>query len=123
MQICYNEHMEIRSKIWIEVDGEPVFGSGREALLKAIDKLGSINKAAQDVNVSYRKALSYIQIMEQRLGTRLVERKTGGLHGGGASLTMEAKEFLKKYEKLEEGINEMLDKKFIKVFGNGKRQG
>jgi molybdate transport system regulatory protein len=115
--------MEIRSKIWLAVDGEPVFGSGREALLKSIDKMGSINKAAKDVNLSYRKALSYIQTMEQRLGKKLVERKAGGLHGGGASLTTEARGFLKKYELLEEGINEMLDRKFVEVFGNGKKQG
>jgi molybdate transport system regulatory protein len=111
--------MEVRSKIWLAVDGEPVFGSGRETLLKAIERLGSINKAAKDINLSYRKALSYIQTMEQRLGKTLVERKTGGLHGGGASLTEEAKEFMRKYELLEEGVNEMLDKKFLEVFGNG----
>ena len=109
--------MEVRSKIWLAVDGEPVFGSGREALFRAIDRLGSINRAAKDINLSYRKALSYIQIMEQRLGKKLVERKTGGLHGGGATLTKEARDFMKKYELLEAGINEMLDKKFHDVFG------
>ena len=119
MQICYNDNMEVRSKIWLAVDGEPVFGSGREALFKAIDRLGSINKAAKDIHLSYRKALIYIQTMEQRLGKTLVERKSGGLHGGGATLTEEAKEFMRKYELLEEGVNEMLDKKFLEVFGNG----
>ena len=116
MQICHNDKMEIRSKIWLTVNGEPVFGSGRESLFKAIHKLGSINKAAKDINLSYRKALSYIQSMEQRLETKLVIRKTGGLHGGGASLTKEAKELLKKYELLEEGLNEMLDYRFLEVF-------
>ena len=79
--------MDIRSKIWLEIKGEPVFGSGREALFKAIDKTGSINKASKDIKMSYRKALSYIQTMEHRCGRKLVDRKTGGLHGGGASLT------------------------------------
>ena len=112
--------MEVRSKIWLAVDGEAVFGSGREALFKAIDRLGSINKAAKDINISYRKALSYIQLMEQRLGKKLVERQTGGLNGGGASLTDDAREFMQKYEMLEEGVNDMLDRKFIEVFGNGE---
>ncbi len=109
--------MEIRSKIWLEINGEPVFGSGREALLRSIDKLGSINKAARDINLSYRKSLSYIQSMEKRLGIRLVERKAGGRHGGGALLTKEAKEFLRKYSVLREGVNEMLDRRFRKIFG------
>ncbi len=121
VQICYNDSMDVRSKIWLEVDGDPVFGSGREALLKAIDRLGSINKAAKDINLSYRKALSYIQIMEQRLGKTLVERQAGGLHGGGAMLTREARDFMRKYEMLEDGVNEMLDRKFSEVFGNGKK--
>ena len=112
--------MEVRSKIWLAVNGDPVFGSGREALLRAIDNLGSINKAAKNINISYRKALSYIQTMEQRLGKKLVERKTGGLHGGGASLTKDARDFMKKYELLEEGVNEMLDQKFKEVFGSRK---
>ncbi len=112
--------MEVRSKIWIEVKGKPVFGSGREALLKSIDRLGSINKAAKDINVSYRKALSYIQSMEERLGTTLVERQAGGVHGGGAALTDEAIDFLRKFEQLEDGINEMLDAKFLEVFGSKK---
>lgn len=108
--------MEIRSKIWLEVDGEPVFGSGRRALLEAIVKYGSINKAAQERHVSYKKALSYIQSMEERTGIPLVERKTGGLHGGGAVLTKEATEFLKKYRLLENGVNELIDKKYLEIF-------
>jgi molybdate transport system regulatory protein len=114
--------MEVRSKIWIEAEGKPLFGSGREALLKAIDRLGSINKAAKDIHISYRKALSYIQSMEERIGSRLVERQAGGVNGGGAVLTEEAKDFLRKFELLEEGINELLDKKFLDIFGNSKKK-
>jgi hypothetical protein len=45
-----NRHngLDIRSKIWIEVDGEPVFGRGRRFLLEAIDSHGSINRAAKE---------------------------------------------------------------------------
>ena len=109
--------MEVRSKIWLEIDGEPVFGSGRRALLDGIIRHGSINRAAKDINISYRKALSYIKTMEQRFGKRLVERRAGGKSGGGAILTAEAKELLRKYKILEDGINLILDKKFLAVFG------
>jgi len=112
--------MEIRSKIWLEIDGEPVFGSGRRALLDGIIRHGSINRAAKDINISYRKALSYIKTMEQRFGKRLVERKAGGKSGGGAILTGEAKELLQRYKTLEDGINVMLDKKFKEVFASKK---
>ncbi len=120
MQICYNEYMgiNIRSKIWLEIEGETVFGSGRRSLLDEIDRLGSINKAAKATNISFRKALSYIQSMESRLGTVLVLRQAGGRNGGGASLTEDARNLLGKYRRLESGVNELLDRKFSEVFEN-----
>ena len=107
---------EIRSKLWIEVDGEPVFGRGRRFLLEAIDRTGSINQAAKAINISYRKAWSYIKAMEERLGFKLVETRRGGPNGGGAALTEEARNFLKRYRELEEGIRQLVDEKFKEVF-------
>lgn len=108
--------MEIRSKLWIEVDGKPVFGRGRRFLLEAIDRYGSINRAAKEINISYRKAWGYIKAMEERLGIKLVERQTGGRHGGGATLTQDARNFLKKYEALEKGIQGLVDERFNQIF-------
>jgi molybdate transport system regulatory protein len=120
MHNCHNGEgkysMQIRSKVWIEVDGEPVFGSGRQLLLKAIDEYGSINKAAKKIHISYRKAWGYIKAMEDRLGIKLVERQVGGRNGGGAILTEDAREFLCKYDRLEEGIKEFVDERFKGVF-------
>lgn len=115
MQNSHNE-LEIRSKLWIEMDGEPVFGRGRRFLLEAIDAHGSINQAAKEVGVSYRKALSHIQVMEKRLGISLVVRQTGGRNGGGALLTPEAREFLRKFEKLERGLRRFVDAQFREFF-------
>jgi molybdate transport system regulatory protein len=109
--------LDIRSKIWIEVNGEPVFGRGRRFLLEAIDSYGSINRAAQEVGISFRKAWGYIKAMEHRLGAKLVERQAGGRNGGGATLTEEARKFLHQYEALEKGIQEMVDKRFRSIFG------
>lgn len=109
--------MEIKSKLWIEVEGEPVFGRGRRFLLQAIDTYGSINRAAREINISYRKAWSYIKAMEERLGIKLVERQAGGKNGGGAVLTDEAREFIKRYELMEEGIRKIVDKRFRRIFG------
>jgi molybdate transport system regulatory protein len=115
MQKSHNG-LEIRSKIWIEVEGEPVFGRGRRFLLEAIDTHGSINRAAEEVDISYRKAWGHIKAMEDRLGVTLIKRQTGGKNGGGALLTDDARAFLKKFEEMEEGIRELVDEKFKKVF-------
>ena len=111
--------MDVRSKIWIEINGEPVFGRGRRFLLEAIDQHGSINQAAKKINISYRRAWSYIKAMENRLGIKLVERRSGGKNGGGAVLTEEARVFLKKFGRLEAGIQENVDKKFKSLFSGG----
>ena len=108
--------MEIKSKIWIESEGKPVFGRGRRFLLEAIDKHGSINQAAKEINISYRKAWGYIKAMEERLGFKLIERQTGGRNGGGAIITNEARSFLNKYELLEKGIQELVDERFSEIF-------
>ncbi len=108
--------MQVRSKLWIEVNGEPVFGRGRRFLLEAIDAHGSINQAAQEINISYRKAWSYISAMEKRLGIRLVESQAGGRNGGGTVLTSEGRDFIKRYGEMEEGIREIVDDQFAKAF-------
>jgi molybdate transport system regulatory protein len=111
--------MNIKSKLWIEENGMPVLGSGRKALLEAIERSGSINRAAQEMNMSYRKAWGALRAMEERLGLKLIERQTGGRDGGGAVLTEEARTLLKKYEALEKGVQEFVDKRFRSTFKGG----
>jgi len=108
--------MEVKSKLWLELNGKPVFGPGRKLLLEAIDRQGSINKAAKEINISYKKAWSYINAMEERLGICLVERHVGGKNGGGANLTDEAKEFIKKYTLMGKGIKEIVNDRFKAIF-------
>ncbi len=121
MRNSHNGGLDIRSKIWIEVTGKPVFGRGRSILLEAIDSYGSINQAAQEVDISFRKAWGHIKAMEERLGVKLVNRQAGGKNGGGATLTAEARDFLKKYEALETDIQKMVDKRFKAIFKGGPR--
>ena len=108
--------VKVRSKFWIEVEGQPVFGRGKRSLLEAIDKYGSINRAAKEINISYRKAWSYLNAMEERLGMRLVDRQTGGKDGGGARLTENARTILKKYKDLEKDLQRIVEDNFERIF-------
>ena len=49
---------KIKSRIWIEADGDILLGEGRVALLKAIESTGSLSKAAKSLKMSYKKAWS-----------------------------------------------------------------
>lgn len=85
-------------------------------LLEAIDHYGSINQAAREINISYRKAWGYIKAMEERLGMKLIERQVGGRNGGGAILTREAREFISRYAALEKGMQDVVDMRFREIF-------
>ena len=104
--------LQVRSKIWLEIDGEPVFGRGRDKLLHLIQETGSISAAAKEMGVPYRKAWSYIDSMEKRLGFPLVNRLKGGAGGGTSSLTPQAEALLRKFELLQQGFNEQVNGKF-----------
>ena len=100
-------HFSVRSKVWLELNGEPVFGEGRKRLLLAIDRFGSISRAASEVGISYRRAWSYLRAMEVQLGVKLVEAQRGGEHGGGARLTENARVLIKEFEKLLAGMGDL----------------
>jgi molybdate transport system regulatory protein len=107
--------LRVRSKIWLEIDGEPAFGQGREELLRLIRKTASINAAAKEMGIPYRKAWTYIDAMEKRLGFPLVNRLKGGAGGGESSLTPQAEELLQKFDLLQQGFNDMVNRKFTEL--------
>jgi len=104
--------MRVRTKVWLESGGTPIFGGGRTELLRRIQDTGSINQAAKDLGMSYRRALGRITQMEEGLGYPLVERQTGGRNGGGSALTAEAQALLDKFESLESEIEIMVRDRF-----------
>jgi molybdate transport system regulatory protein len=82
---------------WIEVAGEVVLSEWRVVLLQAVEETGSISSAATRMGVHFRVAWRKIKEMEERLGVRLVFGQTGGLHGGGAELTREASDYIRRF--------------------------
>ena len=108
--------MEIRAKFWIENRGEVVLGSGKAALLHAVEENGSIQRAAEQFGMSYRHAWGIIRKMEQRAGFRLVKAQAGGGEGKGAQLTARGKDFLEKFTLFEETLRKITAEKFREIF-------
>jgi molybdate transport system regulatory protein len=109
--------MVVRSKVWIEIDGEVVLSQGKAALLEAIQDAGSIQKAADRLGMSYRHAWGIIQKMESRSGKKLVIAKPGG-NGGGSFLTSEARDWLGRFNRFHDGMRELVDERFRSCFSN-----
>lgn len=107
--------IRIRSKVWLEVDGQPFLGGGRLRLLRAIASTGSINAASQQLGISYRKAWSQVQEMEKH-GIPLVECEKGGSGGGRSVITPQARELLSKFDDVQEGLHQMINDRFDQVF-------
>ena len=74
-------------RLWIEKDGETYLGWGRVILLERIRDHGSISAAARSMGMGYRHAWELVDSMNTHAPAPLVEMRTGGKQGGGATLT------------------------------------
>jgi molybdate transport system regulatory protein len=104
--------MEIKAKFWIENKGEVVLGGGKTALLLAVDRFGSIQRAADEFGMSYRHAWGAIRRIENRAGFKIVNTKLGGKEGGGARLTAQGKAFVDRVDFLLTDLHRMVEKRF-----------
>lgn len=77
---------------------EKCFGPGVAELLRRVEQERSLRAAANAMCMAYSKAWTIIKNAEKLLGFRLLVTSTGGKHGGGASLSPQAKKFLSAYE-------------------------
>ena len=93
--------IRVRTKMWLEIDGQRLIGEGRAQILRRIQEAGSINAAAIQMNISYRKAWSMVKDMEDVLKQPLVDKTRGGLKGGTTKLTPVAIELLEQYESIQ----------------------
>ncbi len=108
--------MKSKSKIWLGVEDEVVYGDGRQVLLKAIEQTGSIRQAASKLGMSYRAAWGKIKATEERLGIELVSKKAGGTDSGTV-LTENGKEFMRKFDAFKQEANQSVDSIYQKYFG------
>ena len=80
---------------------EAFLGGDRIGLLEAIDRFGSITRAAREVGVSYKTAWDAVDAMNNAAEKPLVHRAVGGAGGGGTMLTEEGKETVRLYRVLQ----------------------
>ena len=101
---------KICGSLWMECDGERFFGPGRVELLEKIEKTGSINIAAKEMEMSYNKAWEMINALNTQAQNPLVVTQAGGERGGGSVITEEAKQLIKYHQYLRERFLAFLEK-------------
>ena len=81
------------------IEGDTEFDARDATLLRAINRTGSIAKAATELGRSRAHALNRIETLEVAFGS-LVERQRGGYGGGGSRLTDTGMDVLDRFERL-----------------------
>ncbi|GAB3925873.1 winged helix-turn-helix domain-containing protein [Larkinella terrae] len=100
-------NLRINGRIWLEAQ-ERFFGIGRMELLERIQETGSINQAAKEMKMSYKRAWDLIQSMNSQADAPLVVTQTGGERGGGASVTAEGVKYLTYYRGLQDRFRQFM---------------
>lgn len=91
----------VRMNLWLENDEGVMFGLGRAQLLNLIYELGSLNKAAKELGMSYRAAWGRIKSTEEVLGDHIVEKSRGR---SGYNLTPLGIMMLNEYKKWQADV-------------------
>jgi molybdate transport system regulatory protein len=76
-------------------------GPGKVLLLEAVDEHGSISAAGRAIGMSYKRAWDLIDEMNQIFAGPVVESKSGGKQGGGATLTELGHRVVTTYREME----------------------
>ena len=108
--------VELRFRVWVDINGERFFGPGPAELLELIGETGSISQAAKAMGMSYKKAWGIVERLNSRSRPYVVTQP-GGEKGGGAELTEEGKAVVKSFQKIMDKINRIVEKEepFLKL--------
>ena len=89
-----NLSVKVNGSLWLESSGGHFFGPGPVELLERIAETGSINMAAKQMNMSYKKAWELVNTLNEHAVNPLVIPQAGGKKGGGSTITADALELI-----------------------------
>jgi len=105
-----NLSFKVNGSLWLECGGKKYFGPGPMELLENIAETGSINKAAKQMGMSYKKAWEIINRLNKNATQPLVETQAGGEKGGGSVISSEAKQLIAYHINLRKKFLSFLEK-------------
>ena len=104
-----------RHKVWLTLGGSFLMGPNYLRFLRAVDETGTIRQAGKVVGWSYRTCLNRIRRMEGILGTRVLETARGGVAGGGARLSPEARRLITIFNRWQQDVARYSQQAFRKA--------
>lgn len=95
----------IRARFWLVSEQQQGYlGIGRIKLLEYIHQYGSINQAAKQMGMSYKKAWKLIEDLNQLHSQPLVLSEKGGKAGGGTHLTELGLRYVTAFREIEQRL-------------------
>lgn len=92
---------KLRLRLRLTTSEGIVIGPGRADLLAFIEQTGSIAAAGRQMKMSYKRAWTLVEAMNNSFTSPLVETSKGGSERGGARLTALGATLLAAYRELE----------------------
>jgi molybdate transport system regulatory protein len=105
--------IHVRQRIWLDDEGQAVFGTGICDLLRGVEATGSLHRAAADLGIAYSKAWTIVRRAEEHLAMKLLsERRAGGPEGGGSTVSAEGQWLVEQFSALVAEANDYLEQQF-----------
>ena len=105
-----------RVKVWLEIDGDYVFGHGLAEILAAVQQHGSLKEAAKSLGKSYRYVWGRVKETEGAIGRTLVDAHVGGQGTQRSFLTPAATQLLADFAALRLRMLEVVEQEFAARF-------
>ena len=90
------------SHLRVTLSDTAYIGPGRADLMELIEQTGSITAAGKAMGMSYKRAWSLVQALNEGFGQVLVETSRGGSAQGGAHLSAAGKAVLGHYRAMQD---------------------
>lgn len=111
-----SKSLQPRVKVWLEIDGEYVFGWGICEILQAVRETGSIKDAAVQLGKSYRYVWGRVKDTESELGEPLVETRVGGVIEQRSDLTPLAIQLVEDFVQFRDRMHQIAREEFADRF-------
>lgn len=116
------EDYDISVRLRLKKKGTLVYGMGISSLLQKTDQLGSLNSAAKELNMPYKKALFIVKRAEEEFGHKLLEKSIGGVGGGGSRLTNFGHSLVYHFQDIEQQVNQYARELILKTFNEEEKK-
>lgn len=116
----FSPELNAHSKVWLEISGQYIFGKGLGRLLENVNRLGTLQDAAKNSQMSYRYAWNLIHSAEEHLQKKLILGRAGGSGGGNSSLSPDGLCLLNVFNQLNKDIADFTERRFSELYRQEK---